>query len=84
MNLMYVQIDMHNLVRQMGASIGMLEQHYSKMTATMASNRLARSSRFWTFVKSFLEDIDRFLMTSIRNNENFEMIPRLDKFLAKP
>jgi hypothetical protein len=29
------------LAKQMGTSVGMLEQHYSKMTATMAADRLA-------------------------------------------
>jgi len=32
---------MHTLARQMGTSIGVLEQHYSKMTATVAADRLA-------------------------------------------
>ena len=34
-------VDLHTLAKQMGTSIGMLEQHYSKMTATMAAERLA-------------------------------------------
>ena len=34
-------IDIHTLARQMGTSVGMIEQHYSKMTATMAAERLA-------------------------------------------
>lgn len=41
MSLMDGQMDMHTLAKQMGTSIGMLEQHYSKMTATMAADRLA-------------------------------------------
>jgi len=43
MSLMDGQMDMHTLAKQMGTSIGMLEQHYSKMTATMAADRLACS-----------------------------------------
>jgi hypothetical protein len=35
------QVHMHTLAKHMGTSIGMLEQHYSKMTATMAADRLA-------------------------------------------
>jgi integrase len=41
MSLMDGQMDMHTLAMQMGTSIGTLEQHYSKMTATMAADRLA-------------------------------------------
>ena len=41
MSLMDGQMDMHTLAKQMGTSVGMLEQHYSKMTATMAADRLA-------------------------------------------
>jgi len=41
MSLMDGHLDMHTLAKQMGTSIGMLEQHYSKMTATMAAARLA-------------------------------------------
>lgn len=41
LSLMDGQMDMHTLAKQMGTSIGMLEQHYSKMTATMAAERLA-------------------------------------------
>jgi integrase len=33
--------DIHTLARQMGTSIAMLEQHYSKLTATMAAEKLA-------------------------------------------
>ena len=40
-SLMDGQMDMHTLAKQMGTSVGMLEQHYSKMTATMAADRLA-------------------------------------------
>ena len=39
--LMDGQMDMHTVAKQMGTSVGMLEQHYSKMTATMAAERLA-------------------------------------------
>ena len=39
--LMDGQMDMHTVAKQMGTSVGMLEQHYSKMTATMAADRLA-------------------------------------------
>jgi hypothetical protein len=35
------QMDMHTLAKQMGTSLGRLEKHYSKMTATMAADRLA-------------------------------------------
>ena len=41
MSLMDGHLDMHTLARQIGTSIGMLKQHYSKMTATMAADRLA-------------------------------------------
>lgn len=41
MSLLAGHMDMHTLAKQMGTSIGMLEQHYSKMTATMAAERLA-------------------------------------------
>jgi integrase len=34
-------IDIHTLAKQMGTSVGMIERHYSKMTATMAAERLA-------------------------------------------
>ena len=34
-------IDIHTLAKQMGTSVGMIEKHYSKMTATMAADRLA-------------------------------------------
>ena len=33
--------DIHTLGRQMGTSVTMLERHYSKLTATMAAERLA-------------------------------------------
>ena len=33
--------DIHTLARQMGTSVVMLEQHYSKLSATMAAGRLA-------------------------------------------
>ena len=34
-------IDIHTLAKQMGTSVGMIEKHYSKMTATMAADKLA-------------------------------------------
>ena len=33
--------DIHTLARQMGNSAAMIERHYSKLTATMAADRLA-------------------------------------------
>jgi integrase len=39
--LMDDAIDIHTLARQMGTSVGMLEKHYSKLTATMAAEKLA-------------------------------------------
>ena len=33
--------DIHTLARQMGTSVVMLDCHYSKLTATMAADRLA-------------------------------------------
>ncbi len=33
--------DIHTLSKQMGTSVAMLEQHYSKLTATMAAGKLA-------------------------------------------
>ena len=33
--------DIHTLARQMGNSAAMIEQHYSKLTVTMAADRLA-------------------------------------------
>ena len=35
------ETDIHTLARQMGTSVRMLEQHYSKLTATMAADKLA-------------------------------------------
>jgi hypothetical protein len=34
-------MDVHTLSKQMGTSVGMIEKHYSKLTATMAADRLA-------------------------------------------
>ncbi|CAM3740013.1 tyrosine-type recombinase/integrase [Polynucleobacter brandtiae] len=34
-------IDIHTLARQMGTSVGMIERHYSKLTAMMAAHKLA-------------------------------------------
>ena len=36
-----VGTDIHTLAKQMGPSVRMLELHYSKLTATMAAERLA-------------------------------------------
>ena len=33
--------EIHTVARQMGTSVGMLEKHYSKLTATMAAEQLA-------------------------------------------
>ena len=33
--------DLHTLAKQMGNSATMIERHYSKLTATMAADRLA-------------------------------------------
>jgi len=33
--------DLHTLAKQMGNSAAMIERHYSKLTATMATDRLA-------------------------------------------
>ena len=33
--------DLHALAKQMGTSVGMIEKHYSKLTASMAADRLA-------------------------------------------
>jgi integrase len=35
------ETDIHTLARQMGTSVRMLEAHYSKLTATMAAEKLA-------------------------------------------
>ena len=35
------RMDIHKLARQMGNSAAMIERHYSKLTATMAADRLA-------------------------------------------
>jgi hypothetical protein len=34
-------MDDHTLARQMGSSVAMIERYYSKLTATMAADRLA-------------------------------------------
>lgn len=34
-------MDIHTLAKQLGNSAAMIEQHYSKLTATMAAERLA-------------------------------------------
>jgi integrase len=41
MELLRAGTDIHTLARQMGNSAAMLERHYSKLTATMAAERLA-------------------------------------------
>jgi hypothetical protein len=41
MALIEGNMDVHTLAKQMGTSVGMLERHYSKMTATLAAERLA-------------------------------------------
>jgi integrase len=41
MALLTGDVDIHTLARQMGNSVLMLERHYSKLTATMAAERLA-------------------------------------------
>ena len=33
--------DLHTLAKQMGTSVGMIEKDYSKLTATMAADKLA-------------------------------------------
>jgi integrase len=33
--------DLQTLAKQMGTSVGMIEKHYSKLTATMAADKLA-------------------------------------------
>jgi len=35
------RIDLHRLAKQMGNGAAIIEQHYSKLTATMAAERLA-------------------------------------------
>ena len=45
-------IDIHTLARQMGTSVGMIERHYSKMTATMAAERLATVGK-WSCLKDW-------------------------------
>ena len=39
--LLAIRTDIHTLARQMGNSAAMIERHYSKLTATMAAERLA-------------------------------------------
>ena len=39
--LLVRRTDIHTLARQMGNSAAMIERHYSKLTATMAADRLA-------------------------------------------
>ena len=35
------EVDIHTLSKQMGNSAAMIERHYSKLTATMAADKLA-------------------------------------------
>jgi integrase len=39
--LMRGEVDIHTLARQMGNSVTMIERYYSKLTATIAADRLA-------------------------------------------
>ena len=39
------EVDIHTLSKQMGNSAAMIERHYSKLTATMAAERLGRSAK---------------------------------------
>jgi hypothetical protein len=41
LELLEKDADIHTLSKQMGDSVGMIERHYSKLTATIAANRLA-------------------------------------------
>jgi hypothetical protein len=41
MALLRGAVDIHTLSRQMGNSAAMIERHYSKLTATLAAERLA-------------------------------------------
>ena len=41
LSLMSGDMDIHTLAKQMGTSVGMIERHYSKLTATLAANRLS-------------------------------------------
>jgi integrase len=40
LSLLSGDVDIHTLARQMGNSAAMIERHYSKLTATMAAERL--------------------------------------------
>lgn len=40
-NELLASTDIHTLAKQMGTSVAMLEQHYSKLTATLAADKLA-------------------------------------------
>jgi integrase len=39
--MLEVQVEIHTLSRQMGNRAAMIERHYSKLTATLAAERLA-------------------------------------------
>jgi len=41
LELLSGEVDIHTLAKQMGNSVAMIERHYSKLTATMAAERLA-------------------------------------------
>jgi len=41
LELLNNRTDIHTLAKQMGNSAAMIERHYSKLTATMAAERLA-------------------------------------------
>lgn len=41
LELLRGEVDIHTLSRQMGNSAAMIERHYSKLTATLAAERLA-------------------------------------------
>ncbi|WP_238147468.1 tyrosine-type recombinase/integrase [Limnohabitans sp. Rim28] len=42
MEMLRGEVDIHTLSKQMGNSAAMIERHYSKLTATMAADRLAQ------------------------------------------
>jgi len=44
--------DIHTLARQMGTSVLMLERHYSKLTATMAADKLAGRWKAFSYFES--------------------------------
>ncbi len=42
---LFAGIDIHTLSRKMGYSAGIIEKHYSNLTATMAADRMAAEIR---------------------------------------